>query len=420
MAGEHAPSAHARQAAGRSPSCWRAVERSTSRRPPKPRRDSTARRHDRARRAELRDRRSCASVTRETASARSPARCATRLTSTARRTAAARSRAVVLSGAALDIPASPTRSRAELGVALPARPSGVRRRGCAGGLAAAPGGRRRPRRSRRRTRNEGRQPDPRRPARRRGRRWRTLRRRRRTSCSACSAGWRSLALLYGIARHQVSSRRSEAASLTAEAQQAQARAGQLAPYTSFMAMREQRVAGRLRSSSTRASTGLTPSTSSVACCREQRLADLAGRHGRLQLGLRRGSAAATEPARRRDHARGERPSGPSVTSATPPGSIPTFTLAGCATSQTEVAQMLERLRLIDGVKEVTLQSSTQSSTKSELVRAAAAARRRARVLRADRLRCAPDRRQPRVRLRRARPRPSPTRRDRHRSGRRRR
>jgi hypothetical protein len=50
-----------------------------------------------------------------------------------------------------------------------------------------------------------------------------------------------------------------------------------------------------------------------------------------------------------------------VTSATPPGSVPTFILSGCATSQSEVALTLERLRLIDGVNEVTLQSSTKSS-----------------------------------------------------------
>ena len=39
------------------------------------------------------------------------------------------------------------------------------------------------------------------------------------------------------------------------------------------------------------------------------------------------------------------------------GAAPTFTLSGCATSQSAVALTLERLRLIDGVREVTLQSS---------------------------------------------------------------
>ena len=43
-----------------------------------------------------------------------------------------------------------------------------------------------------------------------------------------------------------------------------------------------------------------------------------------------------------------------VASATPPGSVPTFTISGCATSQPAVAQTLQRLRLMDGVSEVAL------------------------------------------------------------------
>ena len=51
-----------------------------------------------------------------------------------------------------------------------------------------------------------------------------------------------------------------------------------------------------------------------------------------------------------------------VASATPPGSVPQITLQGCATSQAQVARTLNRLRLIDGVGEVTLQSSTNSAS----------------------------------------------------------
>src|SRR5205823_2622215 len=54
--------------------------------------------------------------------------------------------------------------------------------------------------------------------------------------------------------------------------------------------------------------------------------------------------------------------GASVTSATPPGTVPVFTVSGCATSQSEVALTLERLRLIDGVASVSLKSSNQSSS----------------------------------------------------------
>src|SRR5262249_18802721 len=51
----------------------------------------------------------------------------------------------------------------------------------------------------------------------------------------------------------------------------------------------------------------------------------------------------------------------SASSATPPRSVPGFPPSGCATSQSEVALTLQRLRLIDGVSEVTLQSSTKSA-----------------------------------------------------------
>ncbi len=118
-----------------------------------------------------------------------------------------------------------------------------------------------------------------------------------------------------------------------------------------------------RSSSTRASTGPTPSTSSVACspatprsprspARSARLRDR--RPHRVPL-----PQPPAPPARGGSAA---------VTSATPPGSVPTFTLSGCATSQSEVAQTLDRLRLIDGVSEVTLQSSTKPARGQRLCR----------------------------------------------------
>ena len=55
------------------------------------------------------------------------------------------------------------------------------------------------------------------------------------------AGLALLAFLYGTARHEISSRRAKAASLVVQTQRAQAMVAQLAPYTSFLAMREQRV-----------------------------------------------------------------------------------------------------------------------------------------------------------------------------------
>jgi Tfp pilus assembly protein PilN len=57
---------------------------------------------------------------------------------------------------------------------------------------------------------------------------------------AVLGGLALLAFLYGRADHQISSRRAEAATLTARAQSAQAEASQLAPFATFVALREQR------------------------------------------------------------------------------------------------------------------------------------------------------------------------------------
>jgi Tfp pilus assembly protein PilN len=164
-----------------------------------------------------------------------------------------------------------------------------------------------------------------------------------------------LALLYGVAHHQVSSRRAEAASLTARAQSAQTAAAQLAPYTSFATLRQQRL---------QAVSDLVDARFDWAHAFHElgrvlpRDASITSLEGTIAAPL----AAAPAPS-----SSGKSSSSPSATavsgtatSATPPGSVPTFTLSGCATSQQEVALTLERLRLIDGVSEVTLQSSTKA------------------------------------------------------------
>jgi Tfp pilus assembly protein PilN len=168
-----------------------------------------------------------------------------------------------------------------------------------------------------------------------------------------------MALLYGRADHQISSRRAEVASLTARAQQAQARATALAPYTSFVQMREQReqavaalVDSRFDWAQTFHELGrvLPPGKVSLTSV-DGTVGSSSGSGTSSTPTASPGAGASTSAA-----------SGSPVTSATPPGSVPTFTLVGCATSQAEVALMLNRLRLIAGVKEVTLQSSTQSSS----------------------------------------------------------
>jgi hypothetical protein len=163
------------------------------------------------------------------------------------------------------------------------------------------------------------------------------------------------ALLYGVANHQVSSRQAQVASLTVQVQQAQARAAQLAPYTSFAALREQR---------TKAVSDLVDSRFDWAHAVHElgrvlphgaSIASLTGTIGATATGS--ASPAPAAPA-----ASGAASTAAAVTSATPPGSVPAFTLSGCATSQSEVALTLNRLRLIDGVSEVTLQSSTKGGS----------------------------------------------------------
>ncbi len=166
------------------------------------------------------------------------------------------------------------------------------------------------------------------------------------------AGVALLALLYGKANHDLSSRRAQAASLTAQAQSAQSQASQLASYTSFVSLRDARVqavdtlvASRFDWAHVFHEFGRTvPAGVSFS--------SLAGTIGSASATVATKVTASGTPAS----------AATPVASATPPGSVPTFTLAGCAVSQATVAQMLQRLRLIDGVSEVSLQSSTASGS----------------------------------------------------------
>jgi Tfp pilus assembly protein PilN len=166
------------------------------------------------------------------------------------------------------------------------------------------------------------------------------------------AGVAVLALLYGQAKHNLSSRRAQAASLTAQAQSAQAAASQLAPYTTFTALRDQRMA---------AVDTLVGSRFDWAHAFHEFGRTVPHGVSFTSLQGKIGSGASTATASTPSSSAGAAPATP-VASSTPPGSVPTFTLAGCAVNQSTVAQMLQRLRLIDGVSEVSLQSSTASST----------------------------------------------------------
>jgi hypothetical protein len=185
---------------------------------------------------------------------------------------------------------------------------------------------------------------------------------------AILGGLAVMALLYGLSAHRISSGKAQVASLNERAQQVQARAAALAPYTSFAAMREQRAQDVATLVNSRfdwaqafhelarvlpANISLSSLDGQISAARETSAgaASTASSSGSSSVssgpaGASGASAAASSP----------------VSSTTPPGSVPTFTLAGCTTSQTAVAVMLDRLRLINGAEEVTLQSATKSSS----------------------------------------------------------
>jgi hypothetical protein len=188
------------------------------------------------------------------------------------------------------------------------------------------------------------------------------------------AGLAILALLYGLAHRQVTSRRAQTATVVAEAQRAQAAAQQLAPYTSFVALREQREQAVSTLVDTRFDWAHAFHEFGRVLPADVSISSLDGTIGAATATAAAAPSATSSSVTATTAAPGATPSSAtatttgsaatssSVASATPPGSVPTFTLDGCATSQPMVAEMLERLRLIDGVQEVTLQSSTSGST----------------------------------------------------------
>jgi hypothetical protein len=169
---------------------------------------------------------------------------------------------------------------------------------------------------------------------------------------ALMVGLAALAVMYGKASRAVSSGESKAASLSAHAQQEKAAAEALAPYTSFVALRQEREAAVTELIDTRFDWAHTFHEFGRVLTGQTSLTALSG-----QIGGEASKSTATTSSSSTSSAS----SASSVTSATPAGSVPTFTISGCAASQKAVAQMLQRLRLIDGVAEVTLQNSTRGT-----------------------------------------------------------
>jgi hypothetical protein len=186
-------------------------------------------------------------------------------------------------------------------------------------------------------------------------------------------GFALLVFLYGRASHQISSDRAQAAALTAQAQRAQIETGRLAAYTTFDALSAQRINGVAELVDSRFDWAhvfhefarVLPPQVSVSSL----TGAIAGGSAPPAAGAPAGgpSASPSAPAGPTSASPSGSPeavtvTAPTVTSATPPGSVPSFTLVGCATSQQAVAVMLGRLRLMDGVSSVALQSSTKSTS----------------------------------------------------------
>jgi hypothetical protein len=183
------------------------------------------------------------------------------------------------------------------------------------------------------------------------------------------------ALLYGQASRQISGQTGKIATLSAQAQAAQAEAAKLAPYVSFMALHEQRVQAVDQLVDSRFDWAHAfHELGRVLPPRQVSLTTLSGTIGsssggssssgtaKLSASASKAAAGASSTASTSGGSTAAAgATGGSVASSTPPGSVPTFTLAGCATSQAMVALTLERLRLINGVSEVTLQGSTQAA-----------------------------------------------------------
>ncbi len=174
---------------------------------------------------------------------------------------------------------------------------------------------------------------------------------------ALIGGLALLAFLYGSAQHKISSAHSELASAESELSAARAQVQRLTPYTSFISMADQRaqeisqlVASRFDWSHAFNELGrVVPHT-----------AVLTSLHGQVGSTTGGGSGSGTAGG----SAPGSAGAATTATSSTPPGSTPSFQLSGCATTQSEVANTLQRLRLIDGAAEVTLQTSAKGSASS--------------------------------------------------------
>jgi len=173
-----------------------------------------------------------------------------------------------------------------------------------------------------------------------------------------------LVFLYGKASHDISSDNSQAAKLTAEAERERSDAGALARYNGLIAASEARTVAAESLIESRFDWAHTLHEVGRVLPVKVSVASLTGTVATTTEASKKASssAAPSTSASSGTSSSSATTAASSVTSATPPGSVPTVTLTGCASTQSVVAQMLQRMRLIDGVKEATLTSSVSSAT----------------------------------------------------------
>lgn len=152
-----------------------------------------------------------------------------------------------------------------------------------------------------------------------------------------------LVTMYVLAGNRVADQKARIAGLQAEATQAQGAAARLEPYVEFAELAQAR----------------TETVREIAASRFDWHAALAGLSRVVPANTSLQSLTGSVV--------------PGVTIASSSGSAagadlrgdvaaPAFTLAGCSDSQDDVARLISRLRLIDGVTRVSLENSTQAST----------------------------------------------------------
>jgi len=167
-----------------------------------------------------------------------------------------------------------------------------------------------------------------------------------------------LVFVYGKASHQVASDNSQAAKLTTEAEQARSDAGALARYNSLIAQSEARTTAAEGLMDTRFDWAHALHELGRVLPEQVSITSLDGTIATTEASKKAASASPTKSGSSGSSASAST----AVTSATPAGTVPTVTLTGCATSQTVVAEMLQRMRLIEGVQEATLTSSVSSTS----------------------------------------------------------